>query len=185
MWFPETTRALTCMGAEVILHPSMTPTVDRDAELSIMRATAVTKQCYVFDINGVGAGGNGRSIIVGPEGMVLHQAGNGEEMIPLEIEIDRVRVSRERGLMRLGQVLKSFRDSKVDFSQTYGAQARLDYLDSLGPLAKPQRMDPLQHAQQHSGLDHHGNEKHGKEQHSKEKHGKEQHSKEKHSHKGE
>lgn len=138
-WFPETTRTLVSMGAEVILHPSMTPTIDRDVELSIMRASAVTNQCYLFDINGVGGGGNGRSIVVGPEGVVLHEAGNGEEMIPLEIELERVRVSRERGLMRLGQVLKSFRDSKVDFSQTYAPQSNDNYLNSLGPLVKPRR----------------------------------------------
>ena len=56
------------MGAEVILRPTMTGTIDRDVELAIARATAVTNQCFVFDINGVGDGGNGRSIVCGPEG---------------------------------------------------------------------------------------------------------------------
>ncbi len=41
MWFPETTRTLVAMGAEVILHPTMTDTIDRDVELSIARASAV------------------------------------------------------------------------------------------------------------------------------------------------
>ena len=45
MWFPETSRTLVSMGAEVILHPTMTDTIDRDVELSIARATAVTNQC--------------------------------------------------------------------------------------------------------------------------------------------
>lgn len=139
MWFPETTRALVAMGAEVILHPSLTPSIDRDVELSIIRATAATNQCYVFDINGVGAGGVGRSLVVGPEGAVLHQANNGDELFPLEIDMAQVRVSRERGIMRLGQVLKSFRDSEMDFSQMYAAMDKSDYLDSLGPLSKPSR----------------------------------------------
>ena len=45
MWFPETTRTLTCMGAEVILHPTLTGTIDREIELSIVRASAAINQC--------------------------------------------------------------------------------------------------------------------------------------------
>jgi len=142
MWFPETTRTLVTMGAEVILHPSLTPSIDRDVELSIIRATAAMNQCYVFEINGVGAGGVGRSLVVGPDGVVVHQANNGDEMFPLEIDLERVKASRERGIMRLGQVLKSFRDSQVDFSPTYTAAQKADYLESLGPLLKPSRATP-------------------------------------------
>jgi predicted amidohydrolase len=139
MWFPETSRTLASMGAEVILHPTMTDTIDRDVELSIARATAVTNQCYFFDINGVGDGGVGSSIIVGPAGYIIHQAGGGEEMIPVEINLDRVRREREVGIRSLGQPLKSFRDRPVDFpvySRTPESEA---YLQSLGPLAKPHR----------------------------------------------
>ena len=138
MWFPETSRTLAAMGAEVILHPTLTTTIDRDVELSIARATAATNQCYLIDINGVGDGGNGRSVIVAPAGDVVHQAGTSEEFIALEIYFDRVRRSREFGLRGLGQPLKSFRDSKMQFPvyQTPGARA---YLDTLGPLVKPQR----------------------------------------------
>ena len=57
IWFPETTRQLTAQGVEVLLHPVLTGTTDRDAELSIARATAAQFQCYVFDVNGLGAGG--------------------------------------------------------------------------------------------------------------------------------
>jgi predicted amidohydrolase len=139
MWFPETSRTLASMGAEVILHPTMTDTIDRDVELSIARATAVTNQCYFFDINGVGDGGVGSSIIVGPAGYIIHQAGGGEEMIPVEINLGRVRREREVGIRSLGQPLKSFRDRPVDFpvySRTTESEA---YLQSLGPLAKPHR----------------------------------------------
>ena len=66
MWIPETSRTLAAMGAEVILRPTLTGTIDRDVELSIVRATAAMNQCFVFDINGVGDGGYGRSIVCGP-----------------------------------------------------------------------------------------------------------------------
>jgi hypothetical protein len=139
MWFPETSRTLAAMGAEVILHPSLTTTIDRDVELAIARATAATNQCFVVDINGVGDGGNGRSIIVGPAGDVLHQAGASEELIPLEINLERPRRYREVGMRGLGQPLKSFRDSKVDFGVYKNAGNTADYLATLGPLQKPER----------------------------------------------
>ena len=138
MWFPETSRTLTVMGAEVILHPTWTATIDRDIEVSQVRVTAAVNQCYVFDVNGVGAGGYGRSSICDPEGTVLYEAGSSEEMLPLEIDLELVRRSRERGIRGLGQMLKSFRDRSVDFS-IYRPEANLSYLDSLGPLTKPVR----------------------------------------------
>ena len=136
MWFPETTRTLACMGAEVLIHPSLTPTIDRDVELAIGRATAAQNQMFVFDVNGCGAGGNGQTQIIGPAGEVLHLAGRAEETIPIEIDLDRVRRSREVGLRSLGQPLKSFRDRSVDFD-VYGRKP--EFLDRLGPLVKPTR----------------------------------------------
>lgn len=138
MWFPETSRTLVSMGVSVILHPSLTGTIDRDIELSIARTTAAVNQCFVVDVNGVGDGGNGRSIICGPDGRVLYEAGRDEELIPIELDLDRVERAREHGILRLGQVLKSFRDRKVQFS-IYDSGARSEYLDSLGPLEKPTR----------------------------------------------
>jgi hypothetical protein len=122
----------------VILHPSLTSTIDRPVELSIAVSNAAMHQCFFFDINGLAAGGTGRSIVVGPAGDVLHQAGTAEEMIPIEIDFDRVRRSREVGLRGLGQPLKSFRDRKVDFP-VYGEKGGSEYLRSLGPLRKPRR----------------------------------------------
>ncbi len=139
MWFPETSRSLAALGADVILHPTLTPSIDRDVELAIAKATAATNQCFVIDINGVGDGGNGRSILVAPSGDVLYEAGSGEELLPIEIDLDRVRRSREVGLKGLGQPLKSFRDRKVEFEVYKRGTAATAYLDTLGPLEKMTR----------------------------------------------
>lgn len=139
MWFPETIRTLAVMGAEVILHPTLTGTIDRDIELSIARAMASVNQCFLFDVNGLDTGGSGRSIVCGPDGRVLYEAGSTEEIIPIELDIDRVKRSRELGILRLGQPLKSFRDNIKDFS-IYQAGTPLPYLDSLGPLIKPKKI---------------------------------------------
>lgn len=142
MWFPETIRTLVSMGAEVILHPTMSGTIDREIELSIVRAMASVNQCFFFDVNGLDTGGCGRSIVCGPDGRILHQSEGTEEIIPLELSIERVKRSRERGILRLGQPLKSFRDHIGQFS-IYQPNAPKPYLDSLGPLIKPSRLDKL------------------------------------------
>ncbi|GAM75268.1 aliphatic amidase amiE [Vibrio ishigakensis] len=134
MWVPETIRALACMGAEVIIHPTMTGTIDREIETCVARANAITNQCYLVDINGCGELGNGQSIIVGPEGEIIHQAGEIEQVIPVELDLAKVRRVRERGTLGLGQPLKSFRDGKVKFPQY---EEDSIYLSSLGELKLP------------------------------------------------
>jgi predicted amidohydrolase len=142
MWFPETVRTLAVMGAEVILHPTMTGTIDRDIELSIVRAMAAVNQCFFFDVNGLESGGSGKSIVCGPDGRIMHQAGETEEIFPIELNIERVKRSRELGVLRLGQPLKSFRDHLGDF-KIYEPGANHTYLNSLGPLIKPARIEKL------------------------------------------
>lgn len=137
IWFPETSRTLACMGAEVLIHPTMTATIDRDVELSIIRSTAAVNQMFVFDVNGARGGGVGRSLVVGPEGDMLHQAASGTEHFPVELNLDRVRRTRERGLHGLGQPMKGFRDSPVQFD-VYNPNSPLRAgLASLGPLVVP------------------------------------------------
>lgn len=137
MWFPETTRTLAWMGAEVILHPSMTNTIDRDAELAIARANATINQCYFIDINVAGDLGLGRSAVYGPGGEIIHVAGSGREVIAAELDLEAVRSARQRGWLGLTQPLKSFRDSVVEFPQYALASRRSSYLDALGVLSMP------------------------------------------------
>lgn len=139
IWFPETTRQLTSQGVEVLLHPVLTGTTDRDAELAIARATAAQFQCYVVDVNGLGAGGVGRSLVVDPTATVLHQSAGQEDIFPIEIDLDYVRRQRETGIKGLGQVLKSFRDREAEFSVYDRASGTDAYLHTLGPLAMPQK----------------------------------------------
>jgi len=136
MWIPESIRALVYEGAEVIIHPTMTGTVDRELELCLARSHAITNQCFFFDINNAGDLGNGQSIVVGPDGDIIFQAGEGEQVIPLEIDLNRVRRSRERGVLGLGQPLKSFRDNPIHYPQYHGRSAHFDMLGYLQVPAK-------------------------------------------------
>jgi predicted amidohydrolase len=141
MWFPEVPRTLTAMGAEVIIHPVLTGTNDRDIELNMARANGAIFQSYIIDINGLGVGGVGQSCIIGPDGRVVHQAGTGEEFLVAELDFDTLRRQRETGVRNLGQPLKSFRDSKTDIVVYHRRKWRNEYLNSLGPLATPGRDD--------------------------------------------
>lgn len=135
-WFPETTRTLASMGAEIILHPTMTNTIDRDVELSIARTNAAINQCYFVDINVSGDYGVGKSIVCGPGGEVIYQAGDGRDIIALDLNLDDVTACRERGWHGLGQPLKSFRDSNIVFPPYEKGANKTDYLQQLGALKK-------------------------------------------------
>ena len=136
LWFPESSRALAVNGAEVILHPSLTDTCDRDVEKAMARATAAQQQCYYIDVNAGGNQGCGLSICVGPDGEILHEANIGDEIILVEVDFEKVKRCRQRGLKGLGQPLKSFRDNPSPFLSNTQDQ---DYLDSLGTLDIPSK----------------------------------------------
>jgi len=137
LWFPEVARELVSMGAEVLIYPTLTGTIDRPIELIMAQATAATNQSYVMTINTAGELGNGQSIVVGPEGNVIYQAGIGNEVLPIEIDFSCVRRNREYGLHKLGQPLKSFRDNPVTFSVYQGNNKQNSQLKKLGKLEIP------------------------------------------------
>ncbi len=108
MWFPEAVRTLAWMGAEAIICPTMTTTIDRDVELSIARSNAATNQLWFLNVNTAGDLGFGRSTVVGPDGTVVYTAGSMREIITVELDFSQVRRVRERGLFGQCQALKSF-----------------------------------------------------------------------------
>ena len=114
-WYPEVVRTLSWMGAEVILHPTLTATSDRNAELILSQANAIFNQCYFVDINGIGPWGGGRSLIVDPDGRVLQQAGEGNTVMSEMLDLDRVHRAREFGTLGLCQTWKQLRDQKIEF----------------------------------------------------------------------
>jgi predicted amidohydrolase len=141
MWFPETTRAMACLGAEVVLHPTMTNTLDRTAERAMARASAAQNQLWFVDINVAGDLGVGGSAAYGPGGEVAHEAGSGREVIALDLDLHHVRRVRERGWNGLGQVLKSFRDGPGPWLGEQAGGRAAPALAALGPLALPPARD--------------------------------------------
>ncbi|KCZ86172.1 carbon-nitrogen hydrolase [Hyphomonas adhaerens MHS-3] len=139
IWFPELVRTLAAMGAEVIIVPTMTNTIDRDVELAIARANAAISQCFVVDLNVAGQQGNGRSVIYGPGGDLIYEAGAGREIMALELDLEQVRSARSRGWNGLGQVMKSFRDMPGRFPLHESVDARSEAMRDWGALEMPTR----------------------------------------------
>ncbi len=136
IWFPEIIRQLAWMGAEAIIVPTLTNTIDRDVELAISRANAATNQLYFFGLNSAGRLGYGRSIVVGPDGTIIHQATSSRDIITVEMDFNHVRRVRERGLHGLGQTLKSFRDAGISYP-VYQEGAGPGAFADLGTLEVP------------------------------------------------
>ncbi|MFT5140097.1 MAG: putative amidohydrolase [Lysobacterales bacterium] len=126
MWYPEMARQLAWMGAEAIIVPTQTNTNDRSLELSMAQANAAMNQAYLININNAGRMAYGRSIVVGPDGTIVHQASSGREIITVELDFEHVRRVRERGIHGLAQPLKSFRDANISYPV---------YQDGAGPGA--------------------------------------------------
>jgi formamidase len=105
-WFPEVARGLALGGAEMILHPTLTNTPDREQELVLARANAISNQLYVMNVNAVPSIGGGHSIGVDPEGHVLFELGEREEFVVEVVDLDRVTQVREHGTRGLNRVLE-------------------------------------------------------------------------------
>ena len=104
LWFPEVCRDLLWAGAEVILHPSLTSTWDRNHELVLAQANAIFNQCYFIDVNAANVIGGGKSVFVDPNGQVVYAADVGEEILGHLVDfalVDRVRSQGTLGLNKL------------------------------------------------------------------------------------
>jgi formamidase len=102
--FPEIFRSLAWQGAEAIFQVTLTGTSDRDAETVIARANAIVNQVAVVNVNAAAPVGNGRSLVIDPEGAVRYEAGVGEEVVTAVLDLDQVQRVRERGSFGLNRL---------------------------------------------------------------------------------
>jgi formamidase len=133
-WYPEVVRTLAWMGAEVILHPTLTATSDRPLELILSQANAIFNQCYFVDINSIGPWGGGQSLLVDPAGRVLQRAGEHDTVLTELLDLDQVRRTREFGTLGLCQTWKQLRDFPGRFPIYEGRMTEGQIFRGLGPL---------------------------------------------------
>jgi predicted amidohydrolase len=146
--FPEVIRTLAWMGAEVVLHPAMTPTSLGPLMAVANRANALFNQCYVVSIDGVGLHGAltlaGHSMIVDPEGRVLQEMGESEALMIEILDLDNVTKAREYGTLGLVPFLKHLREyhhefpvyKEIEKGEVYKTLSEVMVYDKIRPVHK-------------------------------------------------
>jgi predicted amidohydrolase len=104
-WFPEVSRHLAWMGADVIVNVVKTTTPDRAQEIVLARANSIVNQVFTVSVNCAGPVGMGRSLLVDPEGAVLQESADASPGVfyqTLDLgHVDRVREFGTAGTNRM------------------------------------------------------------------------------------
>ena len=97
--YPEVTRTLAWMGAEVFIKP----TYQDDSEggdrcrIPIIQTRAMENQAWVVDVNAAAPMANGLSAVIDPEGRIVEKLGNAESFTSVVLDLDQVTRVREKG----------------------------------------------------------------------------------------
>jgi predicted amidohydrolase len=111
-WFPEVTRQLAWMGAELIINVVKTTTADRSQEVLLAQANSIVNQTFTVSVNCAGPSGRGQSLIVDPEGAVLQATSDAVATVLTQtIDLGRVARVREAGTLGLNRMWSQFHPS--------------------------------------------------------------------------
>lgn len=112
-WYPEVSRQLAWMGAEVILNVVKTTTPDRKQELILAKANAIVNQVFMVSVNCAGPTGQGKSIMVDPEGNTLAEAPDDQpQLLTAELDLAAVDRVRTHGTENLNRPWSQFREGE-------------------------------------------------------------------------
>lgn len=99
MAFPELTRIIALKGASIIFVPASTPEEADYLWEARLKARAIDNQLFMVGVNRCGEIGNerylGKSMVVSPRGEIIYACKNGEEIAPIEFDLDEI--IKERG----------------------------------------------------------------------------------------
>lgn len=108
--FPEWVRAHVLAGAKTMFIPAEWPTQRTDHWQTLLRARAIENQCFIIACNRTGSDLNntfgGHSLVIGPWGEIIAEAGIGEEILYAEIDLNQVE--------KIRNTIPIFEDRRVD-----------------------------------------------------------------------
>lgn len=108
-WFPESTRHLAWMGAELVLNVVKTPTADRAQELVIAQANAIVNQVFFASVNAAAPDGRGQSMLIDPQGRIRAQAVDATAQVLSDvIDLDDVSHARTYGTASVSRPWNQF-----------------------------------------------------------------------------
>lgn len=119
-WFPEAARLTAMRGAEILFYPTAIGTLEheseaekqrfRDAWQTIQRSHSVANGCYVAVVNRVGVENGtkfwGHSFVSAPFGEVIAQAGDQDEILLADVDLDKMDAQR--------RIWPFFRDRRIE-----------------------------------------------------------------------
>jgi predicted amidohydrolase len=98
------------MGAEAVVNIVKTTTPDRTQEVVLAQANSIVNQTFTVSVNCAGPIGEGRSLIVDPEGAVLAATSSADPAILLEtVDLDAVTRVRQSGTAGSNRMWDQFR----------------------------------------------------------------------------
>lgn len=111
--FPEISRNLALMGAEILIRPAMDPEGLYDSCKGIAPTRAFENQAYFVSLNCagkyLGTYNYGKSCIAGPDGRVLYETGSNPMYFTMTFDVDRVRDARRYGTNYTDQLMRQLK----------------------------------------------------------------------------
>ncbi len=96
--FPELARRLSQEGTRLLLISSLWPLSRKENLLTLLRARAMENQCFLVAANVCGRCGEvdfaGASLICAPDGSLLSQAEDKEELVLAQVDLDKIQSQR-------------------------------------------------------------------------------------------
>jgi predicted amidohydrolase len=115
--FPEISRNLTLMGAEVLFRPAIDPEGLYKSFKYVPSVRALENQAYFISLNAAGsyAGTNayGHSMIADPEGRIIYEAGGTEVNYCITLDVDFVKRTRTHGTFFTEQLVRQLNLFKI------------------------------------------------------------------------
>ena len=124
--FPEISRNLTLLGAEILLRPAVDPEGLYQACRSIAPTRAFENQAYFISVNMagefLGSYAYGHSVVAGPDGNILYEAGDHPVSLTMTIDADRVSDARRFGTNYTEQLLRQLKvfDPPMPYAERIG-----------------------------------------------------------------
>jgi omega-amidase len=108
--FPEISRNLALMGAEILIKPAIDPEGLYDVCKSLGPTRALENQAYFISMNWagdyLGSKAYGHSMVCGPEGNIIYEAGSVPTYMTITLDVDKIKDAREFGTCYTDQFLR-------------------------------------------------------------------------------
>ncbi|MBQ9014973.1 MAG: carbon-nitrogen hydrolase family protein [Firmicutes bacterium] len=108
--FPEISRNLTLLGAEILFRPAIDPEGLYEVCRTIPQTRAFENQCYFISLNmtgeWLGSYAYGHTMVAAPDGHLVYEAGENPAALTLTLDIDAVRDARRIGTCYTEQLLR-------------------------------------------------------------------------------